>query len=725
MSSPIPIYTTPLFGRAEVMSLAHAMLEHHRWLTLVGPGGIGKTRIAAALGQDFSLVAFVDASLCQTSREVGEALELALDLDVGAANNEPTLGRRLDEFDLVVLDNLEQIPDARDVLERLLAASQRVRFVCTSRSRLASSLEQSLAVAPLSVDSASHEGSVALFIDRARLRRHDWEPGDDERTLIAHLCSLLDGLPLAIELVAARSHAVPVRSMIERLEGLRSLPTRDPHRIERHTDLEAVIDWSVRLLSVRERTALSALASLASGFRLEFAIAFLERLGIKSTTLFGLIQHALVVDQGGRHVVLHLVRLYARAHLKRLTDFENAYRDAVGDLIRFAVPEPLRGAVTDKDMQRFNTVMSDWPHIQATMSSALAVGNFELPWLVLDRLALPLVYTGRAGALPEWFHHTLSLPGIDDAQRLRLLTLYSIALVELDDSRLVPVNQSGLDLATRLGDERRILSFTINLGNFAIRHEDWETAQTHYALALSLAERGGNRDALTVVLGNLGYVEMNLERPRAALALFERSMSFTAEDQVFVRSTNHSLMSDAYLQLKDWLPALEHARQGLEIALAVGLPEGIYDGLKQLGSLAEQAGDSRLAATLFAAADLRAPEDSSVLPQSQTRHSDSPREINADDEALDDLISLVQASVAQLRAAFTPLQMIELTPREQGILERLVQGESNREIGLALGISSLTVRNRLSELYAKLEVRSRTEAIQSAIHRGLVVLGRR
>ena len=292
--SNLPVPGTPLVGRdADVAAVKDLLMrDNTRWVTLTGPGGVGKTRlsiqVAADLSADFGgAVYFIALAAVTDSLLVDSAIAAAL--GVRAAGGEATpdaLKRHLGAIRgpvLLVLDNFEHVTQAAAGVAGLLDCSRTLKILVTSRSGMHVSAEREYQVAPLglpggrkSPDRAALAASpaVSFFVERATAARADFALTDDNASAVAAICALLDGLPLAIELAAARVKVLPPQALLARLEGQRlSLSGGARDLPVRQQALRNTIEWGYELLAPAEQRLFRRLAVFSGGWTLEAAEA--------------------------------------------------------------------------------------------------------------------------------------------------------------------------------------------------------------------------------------------------------------------------------------------------------------------------------------------------------------------------------------------------------------------------------------------------------------------
>ncbi|SDM08453.1 Predicted ATPase [Geodermatophilus siccatus] len=369
----LPARLTSFLGRETDLRRVVDLLLTARLVTVTGPGGVGKTSLALeaarAAADRLGGVAFVRLAGVTDPEQVPSAVLAALELrDAATATAEDQLlGHLRDRAVLLVLDNCEHLADASAVLaERLLESCSQVRLLATSREPLAARGEVQYAVDPLPVPAGEPGGDVAasaavqLFVDRARAVLPGFAVRDQaEAAAVADICRHLDGMPLALELAAARVAALPVEELARRMGDRFALLTTGPRTAEaRQRTLRATVDWSFQLLSDAERVLLRRLSVFRGSWTLDAMQAVAASESLRPSALVDLLgrlvdRSLVVVDRAGvdpvtgpRYHLLETIRQYAaerlaesgeadriaRAHVDHLTALaERAEADLRGD----------------------------------------------------------------------------------------------------------------------------------------------------------------------------------------------------------------------------------------------------------------------------------------------------------------------------------------------------------------------------------------------------------
>jgi predicted ATPase len=453
----LPASPNRTIGRADdVQAIVDRLrVDGVRLLTLTGPGGVGKTRLgleaARAVRAEFAAGArFVALAAVRRADDVPAAIIQSLGIvPISGESPEQSVERYLSAKQLLlVLDNLEHLLTAAGFVSELLAACPALSVLATSREALALAGEQRCPVAPLELplkeddaESLERAPAVALFCDRARAHDPDFRLGDANAKAVAEICRRVDGLPLAIELVAARCGVLSPGEIAERLDtALGALGTGARDAPTRQRTLRATIDWSHNLLSDAEQRCFARFAVFAGGATLEAAEAITDA-GLD--TLDGLIAKNLLVvrrdaDARTRLGMLETVRAYATERCAAARDkgavHERHYNYFLALAQRHGAEQALMRAGRVEHLTRLDAEIDnlhaalrwavDQPDAERALTMCVALGWY---WFMRDR---------HADAM-EWIDQALRLAGADDppALRVRALGFKAFALWPLGRER--------------------------------------------------------------------------------------------------------------------------------------------------------------------------------------------------------------------------------------------------------------------------------------------------
>ena len=434
----LPRQLTSFVGREEEVRRIAELVRTRPLVTLTGVGGVGKTRLAVQTAAELLPQFPEGAWLCELApvTDAGAVWEtVAAALDISPGPGRPISAAVLDQLEyrnlLLVLDNCEHLLDAVAlVVDEVMRRCQRVALIATSREGLALAGEQVVAIPSLGVP-ANHDDlgvvassdAVRLFVDRARDANVDFELTSDTAAAVAHLCRRLDGIPLAIELAAARVGSLSPDDLVARLDQRFKLLTRGSRAaLERHQTLRNTIAWSYDLLDPAERDALNRISVFAGGCDLAAAEQVLAGGAIDPSDVADLLAQLadksllLVESRGGsstRYGLLETIRQYAQERLEANQETQ-AVRRAHADYYvtraetagsRLRGPDPMRFAdAVELDTDNFRTAL-DWavetssPDHALGLVAPLAVNGMAIGYSAMD-------WAAAAVSIPDAASHS-------------------------------------------------------------------------------------------------------------------------------------------------------------------------------------------------------------------------------------------------------------------------------------------------------------------------------
>jgi predicted ATPase/DNA-binding SARP family transcriptional activator len=567
LSEP-PFAVNRLVGRArELAEVGELLRGDVRLLTLTGPGGTGKTRLAVEVARRLApafdeRARFVSLAPLADPNLVLPTITRALGIRPRDGESEPEALRRVleDASLLLILDNYEHLLEAAPVASQLAAAIPHLTILVTSRAPLHVTGEHLWPVSPLELpetDSSRDPGelgkvaAVALFVERARAVQRTFELGEDKAAAVAEVCVRLDGLPLAIELAAARVAVVPPEAMLSRLDRALPLLASGPRDApERQRTLESTIGWSYDLLTDQHRMLVRRFSVFSGGWTVEAAIAVCDA---PLDDIEGLVEANLVrqagVDGERRFTMLRTIREFARDRLikegeqveaeRRHADyFLGLAQGAEGELLGPNRADWLARLELEHDNLRAALVFglhSGPSELALTLACSLfrfwhTHGHFVegARWLTLSLEAVvspPPALAGKALRRAARLH--VNLGNLVEARALAeqsveltrehgdlaeirdaLDTLALVLWFEEDVGAAGSLWQEVSELARQTGDSHREANSTVNLGYIALMRHDFERAETLFRRSRELYSEVGERAAEGFALVNLALVNL-------------------------------------------------------------------------------------------------------------------------------------------------------------------------------------------------------------------------
>jgi predicted ATPase/DNA-binding SARP family transcriptional activator len=627
----LPVRLAPLVGRQRELEDVVDSLLRSRLLTLTGPGGTGKTRLALAAAGAVSAsypegVCWVELAPLDDPGIVAQVVARRIGVpdcpgqDAAAAIAEYVGDRSM----LIVLDNCEHLTSAvADLAEQLLGACHAMSILATSREVLGVDGERSWPVPPLSLPepgapaaatALAESDAVRFFVHRAQLVLPSFRLAEDNASAVAQICRRLDGLPLAIELAAARMRMLSVEQLAERLDDIFAVlaggARTAPHR---HQALRATLDWSHDLLDDDERAVFRRLAVFSGGFTLTAAEQVATGSGIRPERTLELLtrladKSLLRVDHVGsdvRYYLLSTVRTYALERLAEASEEEaarSAHLRCLIGLVEEIAPRVDGGHEGPLDLEReLDRLDAETPNLRAALEFAHDSGDANAALRIAGPLGRFAYLRGRYREIREWMD-TAVTAGADAPAALRAKALLGsgrLALLQCDYLPAVRRLEAALRLYRELDDAQGLASALQVLGSVAREQGRYARAIELHEEGLSIAEAAGDQWAIASAHGYLGFASwLQLEFERAteqctvALRMFRK-----LDDVEGIAWSLLSLGTVARHQgAREQAAAL--LQESRTLAERIGFREGIAWSLEQLGLLAADRGDPAAAALL-------------------------------------------------------------------------------------------------------------------------------
>jgi predicted ATPase/DNA-binding CsgD family transcriptional regulator len=786
-----------LIGRERILAQLRDALSSPgvRLLTLTGPGGSGKTRLALALAESFldsfpEGVYLVDLAAVAEPSQVLPAIARTLHIEqVGPSAAEQLFEVVRTRRVLLVLDNFEHVVAAAHHVADVLALCRQVKVIVTSREPIRLSWEHVAPVPPLetpelastSAEAIANVPAIQLFVERARQVAPSFTLTEANCEAVANICIRLDGLPLAIELAAARTRALGVHGILQRisqrLDFLRGGARDQPSR---HETLRSAIAWSHDLLTADERAVFRQLAVWTGSWSLDAARAvcqveaqprpdtaeIVEQLAQRS-----LVQVLEDADPA-RYRLLETVRQFAAEQLETSTEFASTnrrHRLWCADFAATVAPEYL----DPRDVRRLEL---EYDNLRAALRDAAHAGDADSGLRLGLGLWLYWYILGQYSEGQTWLTRVLSLPSATRAMPQYALALSfaaHLAYCQGDFSVASDLLEQAVTVSSALQDGVAVGLARQIQGNVARGRGELERANALYEEALRLNRETGhwawesvNLHQRAIVLYEMGRMDEAEQSASAALAIaqlhghtFARANALQTLGRIAAARGDHTTAESFLNKALDIQQELRY-RQGLILtlialatsALATGNTIGAQQYVAESARLARDSGDRiglarsmeaaaacrlpgdvRNAVVLFGAADALRDRVSATRLQSESeRIQRSMREAAARMTRgsyasafaegrrleLDDAIDLTLQSSVGLNGHSTAGFDV-LSPRERQVAMLIIDGCTNRQIARRLAITERTAEHHLENIMAKLAVNSRTQVGVWAVEHGL------
>lgn len=627
----LPLQATPLIGREREVEAVCGLLRSHetRLLTLLGPGGTGKTRVglqvAAELVDDFEDgVFFVPIAAITDPTLVAPTIARVLGLSEGGAQSPEELleGYLRDRQTLVLLDNFEQVLEAAPVVDRLLSTAAGLKILATSRTPLGLYGEYEFPIPPLSLpdpeslpplENLTEYAAVRLFVERASAVRPDFSLAEDNAPAVVEICERLDGLPLAIELAAARIKLLPPQVLLDRLGNrLRILTGGARNLPERQRTLRNAIEWSYELLDEGEKVLFGRLGVFSSGATLEAMEAVCEAEGDLPTDVFegasSLLDKSLLRQEEGaggepRFVMLETIHEFANVKLEDSREAEAVRRAHAEYFLALAEEaEPMLWGA--EDAKWLDRLVQEHDNMRAALSWAIEHEEGELALRIGGALRWFWYMEGYYGEGRRWLEAALDKDWGASAAGARARALEGVgwlAAGQGDLDRAEAAAKEGLKLSTEAGLGDVVAADLQNVLGEAVARQrgNYERAAELLTGGVALHRKAGDLRGVAWSLGDLANVSSDRGNYEQAKELYEEGLALSRR-LGGAELLGAYLISLGYEYLLEGEPekAISLNEEAAELFRKRGRRGGLHQALGNLGWATLLRGDYERAETL-------------------------------------------------------------------------------------------------------------------------------
>jgi len=621
----LPPFPTPIIGRdQELAEIADQFTAAGvRLVTLIGPGGSGKTRLAIAvadlLGSSRSDgVYFVPLATANTADVMWSTIAENLGIP-GEGRAPPTFFEHIRQRDmLLILDNLEQLTDAPRAVSELLAHAPHLAVLATSRRPLHLTGEYQHPVPPLEIPAPTLEaaqaglwGAVALFVHRAHMVRPAFRITDDNVADVIAICNRLDGMPLAIELAAARTKLLAPHAILSRLDHSLELGGTELERPTRQRTLRQTIAWSFDLLTPEQQNFFSQLGVFGGSCDLEALAAVTEAAGDPLDEVADLVDGSLVHILDGRDGepridLLQTVREFARERLESAGDWESTARRHAQHYL--ALVEGLGPRLrTAEYLTARDRIEAELDNFRAALEWSLRVkgGDDKGDATIGLRLCQELAWFWYACGYPEegrrWLERGTKRVAGEQPEEMNVLHGLAVILLQQGESETArQLLTRCLRYWRRRGDDSQTARELNSLGIAYRDTDEHDKARELFNEGITLAERSGDKSRLASLLANLGVSEIDVGAAESAIDHLDRAVALDRElEDTWAEACDRVNLAAARLRAGQIDQVRHELREVSRDALAVNDVDLTIGLIELLAMLWAESGDVGASARLY------------------------------------------------------------------------------------------------------------------------------